>query len=197
VLLHGVGSNEQDLLSLAKNFDGRLAIYSLRAPLMLGPNSYAWFHLAQDPGGGRSHDPAEAEAARQDVVRFLQGLRKNPELDPSRVYLLGFSQGAMMSLSVALTEPELIRGAVIASGRTLPEIAARVRGRTFPKPPDILLLHGIQDARLPFSNALETEAVLQKSGFEPDFRSYDAGHEINLPMRAAIGTWLRDELPAR
>jgi phospholipase/carboxylesterase len=190
VLLHGVGSNEHDLLGLEPSLDPRFALYSLRAPLPLGPQSFAWFHLTP----GLQHDPAEAEAARTSLVRFLRTLRQNPEIDPSRIYLLGFSQGAILSLSVLLTEPELVSGAVVISGLTLPEIAERAKASASLAAPHVLLMHGRQDARLPFARAIESQAVLQRSGFSPELKAYDAGHEINAAMRDDLGKWLMAEL---
>src|SRR5262249_14381725 len=43
LLLHGVGSNEQDLFALAPQFDSRFVVLSVRAPLVWGPDSFAWF----------------------------------------------------------------------------------------------------------------------------------------------------------
>lgn len=193
VLLHGLGADERDLVGLGQTLDPRFALVSFRAPIALEPRGYSWFPVtftAQGP----VHDEAAAEAARGRLVEELEKLRKNPAVDASQVYLVGFSQGAILSLSVALTEPRLIAGAVILSGRTLPEVAARVRAPLSPPPP-ILVLHGRRDALLAFENEAATVQVLTRAGFAPEVHAYDAGHEITQAMQRDLSAWLTARLP--
>ena len=104
LMLHGYGANEDDLFSLAPYIDERLLVVSARAPVTLGPMSHAWFNLGFTPQG-IAIDPGEVEASRQTIHRFIGELVGSYAVDPRRVFLLGFSQGAMMSLAVALTFP--------------------------------------------------------------------------------------------
>jgi phospholipase/carboxylesterase len=191
VLLHGLGSNERDLLSLAAAVDPRFTVYSLRAPLPLGPDAWSWFPV-RFTDQGPVHDVAQAEHSRRRLVQFLEHLRAQPNVDPARVYLLGFSQGAILSLSVALTRPELIAGAVVLSGRTLPEVAAQAHASS--TPPRVLLLHGLRDGVLPWANAPASQQALRAVGIEPLLKSYDADHEVNAEMRADLVAWLAAQL---
>ena len=83
--------------------------------------SYAWFEVDFTPQGPFSN-PEQSEASRKTLITFLQESVTAYGADPKQVYLMGFSQGAIMSASVALTRPELLAGAVLMSGRILPEI---------------------------------------------------------------------------
>jgi phospholipase/carboxylesterase len=58
-------------------------------------------------------------------------------------------------------------------------------------------MHGVRDGKLPFSHAETSDAVLTAAGVPHDFRSYDAGHEINREMQADIAAWLASRLPPR
>jgi phospholipase/carboxylesterase len=193
VLIHGVGSHERDLVGLASAFDARLDVHSLRAPLVRGPESFAWFSVTFGPQGP-IHDATEAEAARQKIVAFVRALREDPAIDPTRIYLLGFSQGAILSLSVAYTEPTLIAGVVAISGRTLQEIAAGVKGKRIESGPRVLLMHGTDDTKLPFAHAEASEHVLKGAGLPYDFKSYPVGHTVSAPMRDDIAAWLSAQL---
>lgn len=193
VLLHGVGSNERDLAALARTFDPRFDVHSLRAPISQGPGAFAWFQVAFTAEGPR-HDAAGAEAARSTIVAVLKALREDPAVDPERIYLLGFSQGAILGLSVAYTEPALVAGVIAISGRTLQEVVASVKGRTFTHGPRILLMHGTEDSRLPYAHALASEQVLKSTGLVYAFKTYAAGHTIIEPMRADIAAWLSAQL---
>src|SRR6476660_530252 len=101
ILLHGYGSNERDLVGLAPYLDPRFQIVSARAPYTLEPGSYAWFDL-----GWTATDITinfqQAQQSRALLVKFIAEALVAYGGDPARVYLLGFSQGAIMSASVAL-----------------------------------------------------------------------------------------------
>ncbi|MFD1731059.1 alpha/beta hydrolase [Deinococcus malanensis] len=64
----------------------------------------------------------EAEASRQILINFLLVLVRQHDLDPGRVFELGYSQGAIIRASVALSRPDLVVGLVILSSRILPEV---------------------------------------------------------------------------
>src|SRR5262245_15371022 len=120
ILLHGIGSNEEDLMGLEPYLDERLLIVSARAPLAYGFGGYAWFEIQWRPNG-IAIDRAQAERSRDLLVRFIGEAAAAYGADPARVYLMGFSQGAMMSGWVALTQPDLVAGAVLMSGR-IPQV---------------------------------------------------------------------------
>jgi phospholipase/carboxylesterase len=137
------------------------------------------------------HDAPEAEQSRRELVAWLVALRQAHPGAP--VFLLGFSQGAMLTIATLLTEPQLLDGAVLCSGRTLPELV----GRTPPVPqrPPVLLFHGRSDARLPFTDALLTERTLTAAGFTPELHPFDGGHEIPPEVVATTAQWLHAHLP--
>jgi phospholipase/carboxylesterase len=155
VLLHGLGSNERDLLGLGAGLDPRFELISLRAPRPMGPDAFGWFDVTFKPEGP-VHDGPQAETARRAIVRFLEELKRRPGVDAERVFLLGFSQGAILGISVALTEPGLVRGVVAVSGRTLPELAERKATG------EVLVLHGTRDTRLPYALAENSREVLTR-----------------------------------
>src|SRR5579863_4212753 len=121
LLLHGFGSNENDLISMAPSLDKRFLIISMRAPNTLSPGSYAWFDVDFRPQGSLIN-AEQAEVSRQILLNFISEAVTAYGADARRVYLMGFSQGAIMSASIALTQPMLIAGAVLMSGRVLQEI---------------------------------------------------------------------------
>src|SRR5215470_2512860 len=100
LLLHGVGSNEHDLFGLAPFLDERFLIISARAPNTLAPGSHAWFEVDFTPQGPVIN-PVQAEASRKALIAFLGEAITTYNADPKQVYLLGFSQGAIISASVA------------------------------------------------------------------------------------------------
>lgn len=186
VVLHGLGSNERDLFQLGQFVAPDAVVIGLRAPIVRGPNSFSWFPVQFTPQGP-VHDAAEAERSRVRIVEFVRALRQDPGIDGERITLLGFSQGAILSEAIALTEPELISGAVLISGRTLPELKPVVGAK---RRPHVLVLHGTRDTVLPYENGVTTKDVLSSAGYEVEFRSFDAAHEITEPMVEAMRAWL-------
>jgi phospholipase/carboxylesterase len=194
LLLHGIGSNEEDLFGLIPALDKRFLIISARAPITLGPGSYAWFEASFTPGSPPVIKPEQAEASRKVLLTFIREAVAAYGADPSRVYLMGFSQGAIMSASVMLTQPEVIAGAALMSGRVLPEVlplrAPVEKLRGFP----VLIVHGSADGVLPLRHARESRQLLAGLSVKLDYREFPMGHEVSIESLADVARWLSDRL---
>ncbi len=103
VLLHGYGSNEEDLMGLAPYLDPRFLMVSARAPQALDLGGFAWFPVEFTPFG-LALDQAQARAACTRLEAWLEGWRAAPQVDPEQIFLLGFSQGA--SILVPMSDLE-------------------------------------------------------------------------------------------
>lgn len=193
LLLHGVGSHERDLFRFAPVLDPRFLILSLRAPNVLGPNSYAWFTFTPSPAVNRIN-AAQAEASRQSLLRFIPAAVAAYGADPARVFLMGFSQGAIMSASVALTHPELVAGAVLMSGRILPEIAPLIAPAEALRGLPILVVHGTRDDILPVAHGRASRESLSALSVALSYREYDMGHTITDESLSDVTRWLTARL---
>lgn len=147
LLLHSVGSHEQDLFGLAPALDPRFFVVSARGPVTLGPGAFGWYRV-QWTDAGPQHVPAEAEAGRVAASHFIKEAVAAYGLDARRVYVMGFSQGAITSLSLALTEPHKTAAVVVMSGRLLSEVAAHIHGQGLVDYP-FFVAYGTQDTVLP------------------------------------------------
>ncbi len=193
LLLHGVGSHERDLFELAPYLDERLFIVSTRAPITLIPGSYAWFHVEFGPGGPIIN-PEDAEQSRNLLIKFLDELVAAYHLDVKRIYLMGFSQGAIISQSVALTRPDKIAGVVAMSGRILPEVLPlEAKTEAFGRLP-VMVVHGLNDQKLDISYGRNARAVWSKLPVALTYREYPMGHEVTQESLRDIATWLRERL---
>ncbi len=193
LLLHGVGSNEYDLFELAPYVDGRFLIISARAPYTLGRDSYAWFEV-NFTGQGPVIDPEQAEASRKKLITFIDEVVKAYGADARQVYLMGFSQGAIMSASVALTSPGLVAGAVLMSGRILPQIEPLIAAPEKLKNLPILVVHGTADAVLPISHGRASHKRLSELPVDLLYREYPMGHEVSQESLADVVEWLNARL---
>jgi phospholipase/carboxylesterase len=191
LLLHGVGGNEQNLFSFADALPDNYLVVSARGPLTLGANSYAWFQVDFTSGRPQINEK-QAEAARVTILEFIESLKKNLDFDEKQVYLMGFSQGGIMSYSVALTEPEKIKGIAVLSGRLLPEVKPLVADEKRLAKLKIFVSHGKQDQVLHFPFATEAVDYLKSKGLNPDFHQYDEGHTVNQQMLDDVIKWLHN-----
>lgn len=108
LLLHGYGSHERDLAGLVPHLPVGLAAAAIRAPLTMGPGSYAWVPI-DVPG---RPDPAALEASTVAVLDWLD----SHVGDDRAVSLLGFSQGGLMVTQLMRARPERFVSGLVLSG---------------------------------------------------------------------------------
>ena len=193
ILLHGVGSNEQDLMSLAPALDPRFLIISVRAPITLQHGSYAWYHVEFTPTG-HVINAAEAEASRVRILKFIDEVLKSYNVDASRVFLMGFSQGCIMSLAAALTSPATFAGIVGMSGRLLPDILAKSAPPGELRGLPILVVHGTLDRVLGIEFGRQIRDALQTLPVDFTYREYTMDHHVSEESFSDIGRWLGERL---
>lgn len=180
-------------MGLAPYLDARFFIASARAPVVLEPGMYAWYHLRPEPAGW-AIDAGEAEQSRELLARFIEELADAYEVDPARIYLLGFSQGATMSLSLALSVPEKLAGVVAMSAWIPPGVPARAAPSEALRDLPILVLHGTQDPILPLHHGRAIRERLTPLPVALTYREYEMGHYVSEESLAAAVAWLRDRL---
>lgn len=185
VLLHGYGADENDLIPVANELSERFEVWSLRGPVELGNGRAAWYRLQPSPSGGPKSDPAELESARAGLAAWLKARAPRP------VYLLGFSQGAILAMSIAASEPGLVRGAVAIAGR-LPSGVPVVGGQSTTS---VLILHGTRDTLIDPALSEAARATLTQAGRPVERQTFDAAHQITPEMKVSFENWLRAQAP--
>jgi phospholipase/carboxylesterase len=187
LLLHGVGSNEANLAPLAASLPEGLEVLLLRGPLQLGPQGFAWYQV-NFTSNGPSFNQEQAESSRQLLLRFIKALPQLPTV------IAGFSQGGIMSSSVGVTEPELVKGFALLSGRMLREIDSQIAEPERLKSVSAFIAHGLQDNVLPVDWAKEADAWLERIGVAHETHFYDMAHEIVAEELADFSRWLTKTL---
>jgi phospholipase/carboxylesterase len=190
ILLHGKNSDEEDLFSMANSLPGNYRIVSARAPFVFGQNSYAWYEV--DFSTGKPvFDFQQEEKSRQDIIQFIEYLKRKYASDSSEIYLCGFSQGGIMSYNIALTRPDLIQGAAIMSGRLIEEIKPLIVAKEKLQHLKIFISHGTNDNVLQIDYARKANAYLKTLNLNPIYKEYPEGHSINLDMLNDLSNWLK------
>lgn len=192
LLLHGVGGNEQNMFSFANELPDEFLVVSARGPLTLGSNSYAWFTVNFSNGRPIINEK-QAENARVAILEFIQDLKSKETFDEKNVFLMGFSQGGIMSYSTALTEPEKIKGIAVMSGRLLPEVKPLIASNEKLSKLKVHISHGTHDNVLQIHYAYDALDYLKTKGITPEFNEYNEDHTINSSMLSDVKNWLNAE----
>ena len=196
LLVHGFGADENDLFGLAPFMDERFFIVSPRAPFNLPYGGFAWFELTIQPNNV-GYNVKEFDQSRQRILEFVDELIAEHDLDAKRVYLCGFSQGAIMSLSVMLSEPEKFAGVAAMSGRAMAEMLPAQNNLDALKDFPVLVTHGIYDPVLPIENGRATNEILSRLPVDLEYKEYRMAHEISQESLQDVTSWFRSKLDAK
>ena len=198
LMLHSIFSNEEKLMSFAHMIDGRFCVVSARAPLTLRSGAYAWFPMKLKKSEN-NFLLKDVEDCRFLLIDFIDELIEAYELDSQRIYLMGFSQGAVMSFSLALTIPSRISGVVAMNGRIGDTILNQMYKQDLVNSKGIeglptFVAHGTDDPVIPIVYGRATRDHLEKLKVDLDYREYPIGHELSSMIIADSGTWLSSQL---
>ncbi|MFA6437728.1 MAG: hypothetical protein WCX28_00340 [Bacteriovoracaceae bacterium] len=178
IMLHGRGSDEHDLFGLKNSLDPRLEIYSLRAPYEFDWGGYSWFDLHEDG----SVNLEGFNRSRNEILTFIQSIKTN------KLYLLGFSMGAIMSYSIVLTQPKLCAGILALSGFAPKQIESEYKLNEL-HDLHFFISHGINDPIIPVAEARRTKALLEGSTAKVTYNEYRMAHQINENCLMDIKAW--------
>ena len=193
-MLHGYGSNEEDLFSFAPELAKEFCIISVRAPYILQPMGYAWYAINFDAEKGKWSDDKQAAASRDKIVTFIEEACKTYQLDSDSVTLLGFSQGTILSYAVALSYPEKIKNVVALSGYINEKILADDLAAKDYSSLNIYASHGQVDQVIPVEWAQRAPNFLKKLKIDHVYEEFPAGHGVAPQNFHSFQRWLDDKI---
>ncbi|WP_108472786.1 alpha/beta hydrolase [Rhodanobacter thiooxydans] len=189
VLLHGVGGNEGNLAALGAEAGSDTLVVLPRGPIALGPQAFGWFRVAFS-GNGPQIVASEADASRRMLIDFIGQLQQAYGIDAAHTVVAGFSQGGILSASVALTAPERVAAFAVLAGRILPELEPQLADAQRLSTLRGYIAHGMYDDKLPPSWARRADDWLTRLGVAHETKLYPTGHELGTAMRADFLAWL-------
>lgn len=184
VVLHGSGADENDMISLWPQLPDTFVVVSPRAPFADAGGGYRWY---------RKGMPVDADIrfSRDRIDALVDAATRKFHADPKRIFVAGFSQGAVMVYQIVLHEPGRFRGAAVLSGSLFAFDRSELSARTDWTGESFFVGHGTADERIPFASATAARAELDRLGVPNEFHAYPGmHHETGDREISDLNTWL-------
>jgi phospholipase/carboxylesterase len=194
IMLHGYGSDANDLFSFASELPDELFIISAQAPYPLPPYGNAWYAINFDSVHGKFSDDVQAVASRDKISAFIDEVIENYPVDPKNVTLLGFSQGTILSFAVALSYPEKVKNVIALSGYINLNILEKNYKNNDFSGLSVYASHGIVDQVIPVTWARKTPEILKELGIEHTYSEFAVGHGVAPENLREIISWIKNRI---
>tara|TARA_Y100000591_G_scaffold224954_1_gene196095 strand:- start:2492 stop:3157 length:666 start_codon:yes stop_codon:yes gene_type:complete len=188
--LHGFGSNMQDLFGLVQIFGKDWNCISLQATIQVQYNGWAWADL-DFTNIGKLPKPEQMINHQKKVIGSIKKSIDLLNLNPNKINLLGFSQGASLSIYCGLKDFELFNSVVALCG-FFPSDQIKGEMNNNAKKLDIFLANGTLDEMVPISLGHATRDGLLSLGVQPDYKEYKCGHTISNDCMRDFLAWLKE-----
>ena len=193
LLLHGYGSNEEDLFSFATELPDNYYIISARAPYDLMYGSYAWYAINFDADENKFSDNEQGKSSRDLIANFIDELIAKYPIDANDVTLIGFSQGSILSYAVGLSYPEKVQRIVAMSGYINADIFTENYTENNFSKLSILLTPGTVDQVIPVDWSRKVKPFLDQLSIKNIYKEYPIGHGVSPQNFYDFKNWLENK----
>ena len=194
IMLHGYGSDENDLFSFATELPEELFIISLKAPYQLQPYGNAWYAINFDAVQGKWSDNEQAIESRDLIAKFIDEAIEQYPINKDNVTLLGFSQGTILSYAVALTYPEKVNNIIALSGYINKDILPENLDADNYKHLNFYCSHGSVDQVIPVDWARQNQPFLNSLDIKNQYSEFPVGHGVAPQNFFEFKEWLIDKI---
>lgn len=188
-LLHGRGADEEDLMTLAPHLDPAFICIAPRAPFPFANGGYMWYDIRDIA----QPDETQFNESCDRLRTFIDEMQKEYPVDLRRIYLLGFSMGAVVAYALALAQPEKIRGIVAHSGYW-PEHLSHIAQQQNLTQSYFFVAHGIHDPVIPIEYGRRVKELLTRHNARLEYREYPIQHQISDQSLNDLNHWLTHNL---
>ncbi|MFY9241455.1 MAG: alpha/beta hydrolase-fold protein [Polaribacter sp.] len=192
ILLHGYGSNEQDLFSFAEELPKEMLIVSAQAPYEIVYGGYAWYAINFDDANGKFSDLKQAKESIDKIAIFIDEIKAKYNTAADKTFLLGFSQGAILSYSLSFMYPNKVNYVIALSGyindKMIPkQISNKIKTAYY-------CSHGTVDQVLPIAWARKSKPFLDNLGVQNVYSEYNVGHGVAPQNFYSFKSWIEERL---
>jgi len=187
-VFHGIGSNEEDTLVLVEELKEDFILIGVRGEYDR-EDGFAHYMIH-----GFGHPDREGFDRCIERIRFLMEYAEQTyPIDVNRRYLLGFSQGAAIAMTLGLTLGNKVRGVVALSGY-IPTFVKEEYPIAAVDHVSVFISHGAYDAIYSLKEGKNSEEFFKQRTPKVQFHSYLSGHEVTLQNQKDFVKWLYEDL---
>ncbi|KRN06932.1 phospholipase carboxylesterase [Liquorilactobacillus sucicola DSM 21376 = JCM 15457] len=189
ITMHGMGSNFYDLRPLLAAFDARVIQLHLQGNVPFG-TGFAFF----EPDFSKRTEESVLEPVVNAIYHEINEILEEKKLTTHPKYVLGFSQGAILTASLCLLYPEWLTDGVILSGRLPLFLERRFLNRRSGKQPRIFISQGKRDPLFAPRIGQHLARYLQEHGYSVTYREYPIGHGVDPKVVNDLKDWLKGKV---
>lgn len=175
LLLHGLTGNEDSMWVFASRLPDNFLKIAIRAPYSSMLNGYSW---TEKRAMGSWPEVSNFQPAIDKLLEFAASWDESPGAEFTRFRLMGFSQGAALSYTMALMHPERIQAVAGLSGFAPDGIKQEFQGKLLSGMP-VFVSHGTKDDIVPVARARQGVRLLEEFGADVTYCEDDVGHKLS------------------
>ncbi|AWU44514.1 alpha/beta hydrolase [Blattabacterium punctulatus] len=190
LMIHGYGSNENDLFSFQKDIPENFFIISIQGCYSFGLDKYSWYDI-DFSNKDRFINIDQAKKTIEKISFFIDEAIKEYKLNQSQVWLCGFSQGAILSYAIAFKKPEKVKKVIALSGYLEKKLLPKNMNSSYIDL-KFFISHGKYDTICPINlvkkgiNFLKNKKILSLQ-----YKEYESGHSLNSYNYQDIINWIK------
>ena len=178
VLLHGYGSNEEDLFSFHPDLPEDWLIVSFQAPINTPYGGFCWYDI-DFTNAEKFINIEQAEKSIHLILEEISLIRKQYKITNGKVHLCGFSQGGIISYALALRNPQFFNKITCLSSYPEQKILQNIADKKSLSHLRFFISHGTEDSVIPIDWGKKGYELLYDLNLYFSFREYHSGHGIS------------------
>lgn len=190
LLIHGYGSNEEDLFSFAEDIPDEFHIISVRGIYTLSFGMYGWYEI-DFVNMQKFNNVPQGIDSRNELVEFIDEITSSENLDRENVFVFGFSQGAILSYSIALNFPDKIKNIACLSGYPELDFIGEINPEKDYSKLNFFISHGTDDMVIPVEWARKGKPLLDGLNIKNEYHEYRSGHGLVPQNYFDLMKWLK------
>ena len=194
IMLHGYGSDENDLFSFANELPEELFIISLKAPYPLQPQGNAWYAINFDAEQNKWNDNDEAKLSMEILIKCIDMACEKYPINKNNISLLGFSQGTILGMATALNHPSKIKNVIGLSGYINHDILPKNTNDLDYSNLNFYCSHGTVDQVIPIEWARQTPVFLKSLNIKHTYSEFPVGHGVAPKNFYELRDWISTKI---
>jgi len=194
IMLHGYGSDENDLFSFANELPEELFIISLKAPYPLQPHGNAWYAINFDAEQNKWNDNDQAKLSMELLIECIDIICETHPVNKNNISLLGFSQGTILGMATALNYPSKIKNVIGLSGYINHDILPNNTNDLDYSKLNFYCSHGTVDQVIPIDWARQTPVFLKSLNIKHTYSEFPVGHGVAPKNFYELRDWISTKI---